>query len=190
MHIFVYFWYQGTNIGHSLHAYTDQTWLKWNLGIMEICLKQETLTVPRIQTSVTCSKWNLSAVEKNCGPLRFLYRHVSVYQVLVPQHKYWTKFAILHLVLMPRHKYLTQFTFLHLVLVPGHKYRVQFAILHLVLVPQHKYFLPPPLLPLEAVPCLLLLHEEMPLFLLSIQPKPLLLLQKQNSDVYIQAEIR
>ena len=53
------------------------------------------------------------------------------------------------------------------------------CFLHLVLVPQHKYSPPPPpLLPLEAVPCLLLLHKEMLPFLLSNQPKPLLLLQK------------
>ena len=156
MHISVYFWYHdtNTNITHSLHDYTDQTCLKWNLVIMENCLKHETFMVPRIQTSSTCINWNLPAVGGS-DPLWFLYGHVSVFQVLVPQYKYWTQSATLHVVLVPQHKYWTQF-----------------ALLHLVLVPQRKYSPPPPLLPLEAVPCLLLLHEETLPFLLSNQPKP------------------
>ena len=71
----------------SLHAYTDQTCLKWNLVIMETCLKHETFTVPRIQTSSTCINWNKPAVKKKFDPLWFLHRHVSVFQVLVPRHK-------------------------------------------------------------------------------------------------------
>ena len=94
-----------------------QTKPAWN----GTCLKHETFTVPRIQTSSTCINWNKPAVKKKFDPLWFLHRHVSVFQVLVPQHNYWTQFAFLHLVLVPRHKYWTQFAFLHLVLVPRHK---------------------------------------------------------------------
>jgi hypothetical protein len=41
------------------------TCLKRNLGITETCLYRKTFTVPRIQTSSTCTLRNLPATEKN-----------------------------------------------------------------------------------------------------------------------------
>jgi hypothetical protein len=65
----------------TLQTYYSETCLKQNLGIIETFLKQETPTVPRIQTSSTSMKWNVPATGKNLAPCgsvtgKFCYRQV------------------------------------------------------------------------------------------------------------------
>ena len=59
----------------------SQTCLKWNLEITETYLWRKTSTAQRSQTSSTCIKQNLPAMEKNFGPLRLRYRQGSLYNV-------------------------------------------------------------------------------------------------------------
>jgi len=61
----------------TLQTYYSETCLKQNLGIIETSLKQETPTVPRMQTSNTSMKWNLPATGKKFSPLWFCFRQVS-----------------------------------------------------------------------------------------------------------------